>query len=53
MSSVWLDLTEPASATEKYKSKYEATTSHEFDVVQQEEILGYKLTSRFDEFIVV
>ena len=34
MSSVWLDPTKPASATENYKSKYAATSSNEFSVVR-------------------
>ena len=34
MSSVWFDRTEPAYATEHYKSMYQATRSHEFDVVR-------------------
>ena len=34
MSSVWFDYTEPVCATEHYKSKYQGTSLHEFDVVR-------------------
>ena len=33
MISEWFNPTKPASATEKYKSKYQSTISHEFQVV--------------------